>query len=36
LRRCEQIEQLVPGRLGTADCIRRNRARLTTPAPGLP
>jgi protein O-mannosyl-transferase len=36
LRRCEQIEQLVPGRLGTADCIRRNRARLTTRAPGLP
>jgi Flp pilus assembly protein TadD len=36
LRRCEQIEQLVPGGLGTADCIRRNRARLTTRAPGLP
>ena len=36
LRRCEQIEQLVPGRLGTEDCIRRNRARLTTLPPGLP
>ena len=34
LRRCEEIQQLAPGKLSNEDCIRRNRARLTAAIPG--
>ena len=30
LRLCEEIYQLAPGPPGNDDCIRRNRARLTS------
>jgi tetratricopeptide (TPR) repeat protein len=34
LRRCEEIQQLMPGSLSTEECISRNRARLvSTPRP---
>jgi Flp pilus assembly protein TadD len=34
LRRCEEIQNLTPGRLSNEDCIRRNRARLTAVSAG--
>lgn len=34
LHRCEEIQQLAPGKLSNEDCIRRNRARLAVAAPG--
>jgi protein O-mannosyl-transferase len=36
LRRCEEIQQLAPGKLSNEDCIRRNRARLVAIDPGRP
>jgi Flp pilus assembly protein TadD len=30
LRRCEEIQQIQPGKLSSEDCIRRNRLRLAT------
>jgi protein O-mannosyl-transferase len=36
LRRCEQLQELAPGRLSNEDCIRRNRARLAAARAGQP